>query len=457
MLKRSKAITIICSVMFGLVFALATLIVMTVSGFGQNTLVIETESFEAKYDGTPITNYTWKITEGKLKKGHTVGKVNFTGTQTNVGESKNIVEIVIHDELGTDVTSDYKIQYNYGTLKVNPRTIAVSTPSATKAYDGMPLTKLEYNVAEDFDGVAIGHFVVAKVTGYQIEIGESANTMSEVKIYDFVGADVTGNYQIVMREGTLLVYSPDAPPAGSNGPDNFGGGGLGGVDPQTVLYQVYSDRKAKIYLKEASYGNYNGKGFDAATAYEKLIEDEFSAMYVSSLALEANGAPQYELKIKAFYEQYVIPYYLSPMPPIHAIQKSDTVAEGDTSEEWTVSYYDAPTSVLSLPSLYATYELDYRKFVHDNYLAVDDVTRTFFEAIVLSEDFSSLNILETIDKVAKYIQSSATYNLEYDTNLDNESNVALAFLADIKREFAVITLWQQLCCTEVWVFPQDIP
>ncbi len=435
MLKRSKTITVICSIMIGVVFALAMLIIMTVAGvirLGQNTLVIETESFEAKYDGTPLTNYTWKIADGKLKDGHTI-EVNFTGSQTNVGESDNTVEVIIRDELGTDVTSDYKIQYNYGLLKVNPRTIAVCTKSATKAYDGIPLTSLEHEVSEDFDGLVRGHFIKAVVTGYQIEVGESANTMSQIEIFDFLGADVTANYRIVVREGTLMVYSPDGLGGGGSGAsDNFGGGGTGAMDPDTVLYEVYAEKTANIYLREKSFGDYNGTGFDEAAAYEQLIAERFSAMYLSSFAMREGGLSEYELKIKALYDAYVVPYYLLANKS-HIIQTSDVASEGDTSEEYTVSYYEAIETFQALPIQYKAYEVKYREYVYDNYTEVDPITKAFMYAISINEGLEGADVFATIERVAAYIQSSATYNLEYDTALDSEMNVAIAFLSTYKQ------------------------
>ena len=41
--------------------------------------------------------------------------------------------------------------------------------------------------------------------------------------------------------------------------------------------------------------------------------------------------------------------------------------------------------------------------------------------------------METVLKVADYIQKSAKYNLAYDRELDSESNVAVAFLDEYKE------------------------
>ncbi len=427
MFKKNTSITVICSIMIGLVFALAALAIVTVGGvlrYGQMPLTIKTESVEAMYDGTPLTSYTWSITEGALKKGHTID-VSFTGTQTNVGESDNTVTVTILDELGTDVTSDYKIQYNYGKLKVGPRMIAVTTPSATKQFDGMPLTALKYEVSEEFDGIARGHFLTALVTGYQIEIGQSSNTLSKFAIYDVFGTDVTSNYRIIVREGVLTVLG-----AGSGANNSFGGGLP--LDPEAVLYRVYSNKTEDVYLRQMSFGDYNGRGFDMAKEYDKRIESNYSALYLTSYALAAKGSTSTALSIDPMYDIYVVPYYLSPNMNVHSIQDSDIMASGVADQTYKVSYYPEPQGELTLPASYSAYEREYRSFVYQSYLGIDMETENFMRGIIRAEALEGSDVFDTMSRVAFYVKNSARYDLDYDKELDSEKNIAIAFLDTYK-------------------------
>ena len=75
------------------------------------------------YDGTELTNNTWKQTGGKLADGDTIQSVTVTGSQTLVGESKNVARgAKIVNAAGADVTGNYAVTYINGTLKVTDGT-----------------------------------------------------------------------------------------------------------------------------------------------------------------------------------------------------------------------------------------------------------------------------------------------------------------------------------------------
>ena len=162
MLTKNKLITIICSIMIGVLFIIAVfvgLILGDVISIKQVRLEIMTGSAEAIYDSMPLTNHNWYITRGKLKEGHTI-EVSFSGTQTNVGESQNIIEIRIKDELGADVTSDYNIVCDFGKLKVNPRSISIGLKDgATKISPDM------LTVLPEGDGLVKGDYIVVDMNG----------------------------------------------------------------------------------------------------------------------------------------------------------------------------------------------------------------------------------------------------------------------------------------------------
>ncbi|MBQ8407373.1 MAG: hypothetical protein IJY39_00770 [Clostridia bacterium] len=183
---------------------MAGLILSGVVSVKQVKLTFTTESLEAVYDGTPLTNHKWDLSSGKLKDGHTL-EIEFKGSQTLVGESANAIEITIFDELGADVTSDYDITYNFGSLKVNPRVIVISSEDAEKIYDGTPLKNNKYTLSSEHKGLVTGHTADITVSGKITNAGTATNTIEEVNIFDADGKDVTRNYQIIYKEGILRV------------------------------------------------------------------------------------------------------------------------------------------------------------------------------------------------------------------------------------------------------------
>ena len=90
-MKRTKLLNVLCSMLVGVIFLIAMLLVMFLSGavsLQRTDLVFTTESASAMYDGRPLTNHVWAMTSGSLKPGHQA-IVTFTGEQTSAGESDN--------------------------------------------------------------------------------------------------------------------------------------------------------------------------------------------------------------------------------------------------------------------------------------------------------------------------------------------------------------------------------
>ena len=127
MLKESKFVNILCSLLLGMVAG--TCILLAVALFGGDTdlnrtrLTLITDSAEKLYDAHPLTADGWQLS-GDLKPGHTAS-VETEGSRTNAGESENKATLTILDEAGEDVTSEYKIKYEFGLLTVTPRSLIV--------------------------------------------------------------------------------------------------------------------------------------------------------------------------------------------------------------------------------------------------------------------------------------------------------------------------------------------
>ena len=98
------------------------------------------QSASKLYDGTPLTRPGDILVEG-LPEGLSID-VSADGSRTDAGVSSNpISKYTIYNKLGEDITSHFKnVVITEGSLVVDPAPLVVWTGSASKVYDGTPLT-----------------------------------------------------------------------------------------------------------------------------------------------------------------------------------------------------------------------------------------------------------------------------------------------------------------------------
>ncbi len=165
-------------------------------------LIIETESAAKIYDGKPLIGGAYKLVHGNLEPGHTL-KVTSQSSQTEVGNSLNVMKFVIYDSSGSDVTDQYNIKQQYGTLTVSLREVSLRTHSAAKVYDGSPLSDPEIDVI-GARKLALNHTAYIVSPLEITDVGEIANN-GKIKVFDENGLDVTSQYVLNVEEGTLRV------------------------------------------------------------------------------------------------------------------------------------------------------------------------------------------------------------------------------------------------------------
>ena len=178
---------------------------LTINGSAStNTLSIKLKDVEKVYDGKPLTAKEYEITSGALAGGDTLVMGTVSGEQTDVGTGSASAVFTV-DRGGVDATAYYTITVTPAKLTVKARPITVTAASASKIYDGRPLTSDSYKISS---GTLVkGHKLTATVTGSQTEIGSSANVVAKnsIKITDGSNKDVTDNYKITTAAGTLTV------------------------------------------------------------------------------------------------------------------------------------------------------------------------------------------------------------------------------------------------------------
>lgn len=212
MSKLRKAILIIGILVIAVAASLATALALYATG-SMKTDPIELE-FKLKepaqpkvYDGTPLklslvdfddpSNSDIELSKGSLQPGHSV-RVEFTGSQTNVGTSMSDANVKIYDQNGFNVTNEYSIKVHGAPLTVIKRAISVELPAQPVVYNGTKVLFDKYEIAEDSEGdLCSGHKIYGSTDAALLNVGDTLPRDLKPLIYDIVGNDVTENYDIV--------------------------------------------------------------------------------------------------------------------------------------------------------------------------------------------------------------------------------------------------------------------
>ncbi len=176
--------------------------------FTPREIVIQTSDAEKVYDGKPLTNSNWSVSDTFAYDDYAdFSSLHIIGSQTLAGSVENAVDISnikVYSSSGENVTMFYDIKVQCGTLKVNKRPIKVCTGSAFMWYNG--IDSLSCGDFKLTDGeLAEGHTLM--VNGDIPQISEECIVENKIPlvVLDKNGNDVTSNYDIVYDYGTLEI------------------------------------------------------------------------------------------------------------------------------------------------------------------------------------------------------------------------------------------------------------
>ena len=164
---------------------------LTITKSGE--LSVNAKGYDGKYDGqTHNGNVT--ATEGATLSYSTDGGNTWIATEPTI---KNVGEINVIVKASMANYSDATAKY---TLKVTPRTVTLTSETASKPYDGDPLTRPVVTI--EGDGFVDGE-ATAIATGSVTNVSDSPVTNTIV--YTTTDKFVAGNYNITKSEGTLTI------------------------------------------------------------------------------------------------------------------------------------------------------------------------------------------------------------------------------------------------------------
>jgi uncharacterized repeat protein (TIGR02543 family) len=164
-------------------------------------ITIKANDDSQTYNATALTNSGYSLKTGTLATGDAIASAAVVGTQTDAGSSDNLISNAVIKHGDVNVTDNYVITYEKGTLTVNPIVIELTAASASRAYNGEALTAKGYSLTQ---GAFIGNDGIASETneGSQTFVGSSPNT---IKSYTLKDGTKAGNYTITTQPGTLTI------------------------------------------------------------------------------------------------------------------------------------------------------------------------------------------------------------------------------------------------------------
>ncbi|MBQ6636326.1 MAG: InlB B-repeat-containing protein, partial [Lachnospiraceae bacterium] len=170
-------------------------------------ITITAASQEWTYDGAAHQNTTVKVTEGDLFEGDELS-ATATGNVTNVedtADGNNPIAAGYKIMHGTeDVTANYAITTEAGTLTIAQRQITVKAKDGSKVYDSTPLKAEDTGYEITGGSLVDGDTEEVTLSGEQTLVGSSPATVVSV-IIKKGDNDVTKNYKIETADGTLTV------------------------------------------------------------------------------------------------------------------------------------------------------------------------------------------------------------------------------------------------------------
>lgn len=225
-------------------------------------VVLTADSDSATYNGDTHTVKNFKAivaADGNADIAAQLGNISALGEGKDAGEYP--VRFMLHNELipvdslKDQVLNDfyYVTSASEGTLTINPRSVIITSGSASKTYDGTPLTKHESTITGE--GFVEGQGVNITYTGSQTEVGSSENTF-EYKLKDNT---LEKNYTIETVFGTLTVEKrPYIPPVNPPITDKITVEITGNSD--SVVYDG-TEHSVKDYTVKISDSRYTEKDF----------------------------------------------------------------------------------------------------------------------------------------------------------------------------------------------------
>ena len=166
------------------------------------SVTLTSETAGKTYDGTALEKPVVTVGGDGFVEGQ-VTEIKATGSVTNAGSVANTITFTPNKE--TFKEGNYAITKTEGKLTIAKRSVLITSPSATKTYDGSALTRPAVTITGD--GFVPGELAKAEATGSITNVGSTPNAIR----YTTTGAFNAANYSIALSVGTLTVTEKPKP------------------------------------------------------------------------------------------------------------------------------------------------------------------------------------------------------------------------------------------------------
>ena len=172
------------------------------------TVTITGNTASEKYDGTEKTakGYDVSISNPLYKE----SDFTYSGTAEVKGTDANTYPMGLTAANFTNKSANFtnvEFVVTDGSLTINKRNVVLTSETASKAYDGTPLTKPNVTVSTgENEGFVAGEVTDIKATGTITDVGSVTNEITFTKGEKFN----EDNYAIEKKEGTLTITAADA-------------------------------------------------------------------------------------------------------------------------------------------------------------------------------------------------------------------------------------------------------
>lgn len=366
-----------------------------------------------------------------------------TGEQYTVGVSESTYEFVITDSTGKDVSKSFEvtnIEKAKNKLEVKKLEITMESKSKTKIYDPLDPT-LEFKEIMDlstvesmlplgwyFDDISswtwasqdgIGKckneftVILRDGNGDNYLTGEFASSVVITKVY--------GDLEVIpyiTGTGNLVAYDNES-------------------DPLVTSFAMQVDKVGTYYLRDRSYGNFNGLGWDYIPDYSGEYSD-INGNTILSKVLDDNSYSNSSHMILSVSPNmpYLVPYYATSADLYTNTNGGDThVAKAHNNispyEYDVFNYkYNLVSKELSDEN-YILFEAAYREYVYENYLTISaDLRNRIFKEL---EGAPKGDEEDLIVKIAEYIRSNRFTYGNNDENRKNAEDIVELFLFDLVK------------------------
>ena len=413
----------------------------TVNGtltISRKQLTITADSETKVYDGTPLTKNSYTHTD--LFEGDWIESVTVTGSQTNAGTSNNVPSAAViknsKNSTDDDVTANYDIIYNNGTLEVTKRTLTVTANVRSKVY-GEADPMLTYQS----EGLINGDVITGTLTRAPGEnSGDYAISQGELTAGD--------NYEISFTGANLTITKAKLKISAQNNSITYGAipAGIGVTYTGFVGEETSSVLGGKLDY-DFSYTQYDDVGNYTITP-KGLTSDNYGIIFVEG---KLTVSPK---EVGLTWSETTFPYDGSPHAPTATAKElvnGDKIGVTVTGAQTNAGNHTATASGLtgakkrnySLPEANThTFTISPKSIGNGTTLA-DGYTLNFGEgntilltddvigsALVLSTDYS---VGEDTDTSEGYSERTVTGKGNY-TGSFSVRNASVAFSTDTEQD-----------------------